>query len=96
MAMPIRWQRMEVLDGGVFLIIDSDRAHLVELSVEVAEMFAEIVRRGVAGFAVGLDTLFDTPYLTNCGFDGGDEFLIHLVLVVQESNGFGRVWFCSP
>ena len=81
-------EELEVLDGGVFLIIDSDRAHLVELAVEVAEVLAEIVRRRVAGFAVGLDTLFDTPNLADRGFDGGDEFPIHLVLVVQEPRAF--------
>ena len=81
-------EELEVLDGGVFLVIDSDRAHLVELAVKVAEVLAEIVRRRVAGFAVGLDTLFDTPNLADRGFDGGDEFPIHLVLVVQEPRAF--------
>ena len=73
---------MEVLDGGVLFVIDGDGAHLVELSVECADLLAEVGRGCEVLLVTVTNTLFESPYLVDGGFDGVYEFGVHLVLVV--------------
>ena len=54
----------------------------------MAQVFAQVLWRLLACGAVLFDALLDAPNLANGCLNGGNEFLIHFVLVMQKPRAF--------
>ena len=85
-------EKLQVFECGVFLIVDSHRAHLVKRLVEPFEIVWQIRRNGLALLFELCDALLRLPNLVDCALDGVNQFRVHLLLVVQEPRAFGGLW----
>lgn len=77
-------EELEVLEGGILLVVDGDRAHLVQRAVEPFQIVLQIGRYGLALLAELADALLRLPDLVDGALNGLDEFRVHLLTVVQE------------
>ena len=84
-------EKLKVFESGVFLVIDSHRAHLVKRLVEPFEVFGQIRRNGlVLLFELGY-ALLRLPNLVDCALDGVNQLCVHLIHIVQEPRALGSL-----
>jgi len=77
-------EELQVLEGGILLVVHGDRPHLVQRAVEPFQIVFEIGRNGLALAAELADALLRLPDLVDGALDGLDELLVHLLPIVQE------------
>ena len=82
-------EKLEVFEGAVFLVVDGNRAHLVERLVEPFEVVGEVRGNGLTLLFERGDALLGLPNLVDGALDGVNQFGVHLVLIVQEPRALG-------
>ena len=84
-------EQLQVLNRGVLLIIDGNRAHLVEIAVKLSQIVSQIARYR---FTIGIEpsnAFLGLPYLIDGTFYRLDKVSVHLVLIVKEPRAFLRL-----
>ncbi len=66
-------KQLQVFNRGILFVIHSDRAHLIELLIEVPQVLAKILRWCLTCLTVCFYTLLDAPNLANSGLNGGNK-----------------------
>jgi len=84
-------QKLKVLDRGVLFVIHGDRPHFIEVRIETTEIALQVLGDWSPFFFTLPYPSFCSPNFEDRGFDGVDEFDVHLLLVMKEPRALLRL-----
>ena len=84
-------QQLQILDRGVFLIIDGHAAHAVQVTVQQPQPSLQVARNGFACSMHLADPLLRVPDFPKRALDGLYQFQVHFLAVVEEPRAFLRL-----